>query len=179
MKAACEGGKVYVVGIGNIHVRQMINGIENIIMLKDVGFAPKCRTNLVAMVKVQRAGVSINFEGGGIKFTATHKGKVVMICDSRVTEITELTDMVPVRKGKSAVPFFTAGEDDSMQLAHRRTCHTAVSRLRKMESVNTVHGLEATKSVKPTGKIYDACVEGKTTNQPHHRREKSAKGPLQ
>lgn len=179
VSAACEGGQVRVVGIGNIRVRQIINGQENITLLKDVGYAPKCRTNLVAMGKAQRAGVNINFPAGSTKFMATHQGKLVMIGDSATTGITELTDMAPVHIGQPAVTFFSAGENDAMQLAHRRTCHTSVSTLRKMERSGAVHGLEATKSTKQIGQVCEACVEGKATNNAHTRRSKSSKAPLE
>ena len=87
--------------------------------------------------------------------------------------------MKTMTNGNVAVSFFTAGEDDAMQLAHRRTCHTAVSTLQKMESMNAVHGLGALKSTKKIGKVCEACVEGKSMNQPHTPREKSTSKVLE
>ena len=64
-------------------------------------------------------------------------------------------------------------------LAHGRTSHTAVSTLQKMESMNAVHGLDALKSTKKIGKVCEACVNDKFTNQPHALRQKSTRKALE
>ena len=63
-KAASEYGNVRVIGVGNIRVRKIIDGHETVITLMDVGFAPKCRTNLVSLVKAQKAGAEIHLKPG-------------------------------------------------------------------------------------------------------------------
>ena len=52
--------------------------------------------------------------------------------DSRKFGIVEISNLQPVVKGVHEIAFFNAGEDDSMELAHKRTCHTAVSALQEM-----------------------------------------------
>ena len=130
-------------------------------LLKDVGYAPKCCTNLVALEKAQRAGVGIMFKAGTTKMKATIGGRVCMVGDSESTGITELTGMRPVGSDNPVVSFFTAGEDNAVQLAHRLKCHTAVSTLAEMERTNAVRGLGALKSTKKVGNICEACVDGK------------------
>lgn len=179
VNAANEGSAVKVVGIGNLKVKQVINGAENVMVLKDVGYAPKCRTNLVSLAKAQRAGVEFTFKGGGTKMEGTYKGRVVLQGDSQERGISELLNMVPVTIGKPDVSFFNAGEDDAMNLAHRRTCHTAVDTLRRMESTNAVQGLNIVKSTKGVGNVCEACVDGKATNKGHARREKSTSKVLE
>lgn len=66
-----------------------------------------------------------------------------------------------------------------MKLAHRRTCHTAVGTLKLMESKNVVHGLDALRSTKKVGSVCEECVDGKTTNNAHTRREKSTNKVLE
>lgn len=179
VNAACEGGSVKIVGIGNLRVKQIIDGREVIMMLKDVGYAPKCRTNLVALSKAQRGGMKIEFEPYSTKMIGTYQGSTMMIADSKQIGITELVGMKTVRTGKTPVVFFNAGDDDAMKLAHRRTCHTAVDTLKKMESTNAVVGLNVIRSTKNVGNICEACVDGKAMNKAHHRREKTSSKVLE
>ena len=165
VNAACEGGNVRVVGIGNVRVSQFINDEKKTTLLKDVGYAPKCRTNLVSMPKAQLAGITVMMEAYSTKMTGKFEGRTVFVGDSESTGICELTSMKPVSDGNISVSFFNAGEDDEMQLAHRRTCHTAISTLEKMEATKAVDGLGELKSTKKIGSVCEACVEGKSMNQ--------------
>ncbi len=82
-------------------------------------------------------------------------------------------------KGRPDVIFFNAGEDDAMKLAYRRTCHTAVDTLRRMEATKAGHGLNIVKSTKNVGNVCEACVHGKSKNMPHPRNAKTTMGVLQ
>ena len=53
VNAASEGRFVQVIRIGNLRVRKKIDGIEKVMVLRDAGYAPKCRTNLVPLAKAQ------------------------------------------------------------------------------------------------------------------------------
>ena len=167
ISCASEGESVQVIGVGNVWLKQVIDGKERVTMLKDVGYAPNCRTNLVSLTKAQRVGVEIVYKGGGSRMVATYNGRVVMHGDSKDTGISELTGMETAPGGRPNVAFFNAGEDDAMKLAHRRMCHTSVSMLRKMQEINAVHGLDAVKTTRNVGHICEACVDGKATNKPH------------
>lgn len=173
MRCASDKGSVQVVGVGNVKVEQIVNGKKKVTMLKDVGYAPNCRTNLVSLTKAQRIGVDIMYKGGGSKMIATYKGEAVMHGDSENTGISELVGMKRASIGRADVAFFNAGENDAMKMAHRRTCHTAVGTLRRMQETNAVHGLDALKSTKKVDNICEACVDGKAASHPHPRKEKS------
>lgn len=179
VSAACEGASVQVIGIGKVRVSQLVDGNETTTILKNVGHAPNCRTNLISLPVACRAGININFEDYTAKFQAMYNGRKVMVGDCNETGITELTGMSSAKKHNSNVLLFTAGDDDDMELAHRRTCHTSVSTLRKMASTNCVIGLDKLKSTKKVENICESCVEGKATNQPHPRREKTTTRVLQ
>jgi len=45
-----------VVGVGKTRICQTIEGKDIVMVLKDVGYAPKCRTNLVSLAKAQEVG---------------------------------------------------------------------------------------------------------------------------
>lgn len=107
-------------------------------MLKDFGYAPKCRANLVSMTIAQQARITIVMEAWSTKMKGPYKGQTVFVRDSSSFGICELTKMKPASSGTPSMSFFDDGEDDAMQLAYRRTCHTAVSTLQKMESSNSV-----------------------------------------
>lgn len=62
--------------------------------------------------------------------------------------------------GKPFVAFINAGEDDAMEPAHHRTCHTAFDILKKMESTGDVTALDAVKSPKDIDSVCEACVDG-------------------
>lgn len=175
VRAAAEGAAVSVLGIGDLRVSQNINGKEVVSLLKNVGYAPECRTNLISLVKAQQAGVCINFEGGKTSMTATHKGKILMKGDSRKFGIVEISNLQPVVKGVHEIAFFNAGKDDSMELAHRRTCHTAVSTLQEMERKEAVLGLDYLKSIDNLKNKCTSCVDGKATKASHLPREKKAR----
>lgn len=53
-------------------MQQDINGVKQATLLKDVGYAPKCGTNLISSCIAQRAGVGINFEPHSTKMIAMH-----------------------------------------------------------------------------------------------------------
>lgn len=176
VKAAAEGAAVSVLGIGDLRVSQNINGKEVVSLLKNVGYAPQCRTNLISFAKAQQAGVNFNFEGGSTVMTATQKGKLLMKGDSRKFGIVEISDLQPVVKGVHQIIFFNAGENDAMELAHRRTCHTAVGTLQEMERKKAVLGLENLKSTKSE---CTSCVDGKATKAPHPPSEKKSREVLE
>lgn len=179
VNAACEGATVDVVGVGNVKVSQMIDGKKMTTLLQDVGYAPRCRTNLVSLTKAQRAGVGIYFEPDTMNFTARYGNRKVMVGEGSTIGITELTNMKGVSNGKPNVTFYTAGENDGMKLAHRRMCHTSVSTIKEMKRTNAVIGMENLMSTKDIGKVCESCVEGKATNQPHKKREKRTTEVLQ
>lgn len=177
VNGAAEGAAVSVVGIGDLRVSQNINGKDGVSLLKNVGYAPKCRTNLISLGKAQVAGVSVNFQGGSTDMMATHNGKILMKGDSQKYGIIQKSNLQPVVKGVHEIAFFNAGEDDSMELAHKRTCHTAVGTLLEMERLNAVEALDGLKSIKKN--ICSSCVDGKATKSPHLAREKKSREVLQ
>lgn len=173
INAACENGSMNIVGLGDVRVKQVFNGKEKVTLLKDVAYVPTCRTNLVSLTKAQRIGVDVSFVGGGNKMVATYKDEVVMVGNSTNTNIAELTGMKPVSNVTSSVAFFNPGKDDAMKLAHRRTCHTAVTILQRMHDTKAVDGLEELSSTKDVDNVCEACVDGKASSKPHKRREKT------
>ena len=179
VSSASEGDGVRIIGIGDVNVKQIIDGKGKELLLKDVGYAPNCRTNLVSLSKAQRKGVDVLFKGGGTKLFAKYKSEIIMIGDSKTTGISELCGMEPTMEETNGISMYNAGNDDGMRLAHRRTCHTSVSTLNRMQETNAVHGLESIKSTKDVNGICEACVQGKATSTPHRRREKKTKRALE
>ena len=59
LNSACERGTVKVIGTGDISIKQAFSGVEDVMILKYVGYAPKCRTNLLSSTKPQLAGIEI------------------------------------------------------------------------------------------------------------------------
>lgn len=150
-------------------MQQVVDGVHRSSRLKDIGYAPKCRKNLISLDKAQVVGVGVMFEPSTTIMKAKYKDRVIMVRDSGATGIRELIGTEPVANGKFSVSFFNACEDDAMQLAHRCTCHTAINTL-KIESTNAVRGLGVLKFTNKFGHICEACVDGKATNKPHPRR---------
>lgn len=103
-----------MVGVGNFRVSQEIDGKKTTTLLKNVGYAPKYRMNLVFLGKAHCAGVKVMFKAGGRRMSASYKGFSVMICGSEATGICELTGIVSVSREGQLVSFFTAGEDGAM-----------------------------------------------------------------
>ena len=95
-----------------------------------------------------------------------------MVGDNKAMDIAELVGMMPVSQGRPEIAFFNPGKDKAMKLAHRRTCHTAVTTLKKMMETKAVHGLDELSSSMNGCRICEACVEGKATNAIHKPREK-------
>ena len=179
VNAASEGDGARIIGVGDINVRQTIDGKVKHLLLKNVGYAPNCRTNLISLPKAQRKGAEIVFVGSGTKLVAKYNDEVIMTGDSKATGIAELSGMVPDINGLQYVVFYNAGENDCMKLAHRRTCHTSVATLKRMHDTNVVDGLDAVMSTKNVDEVCEACVEGKAASTPQRRREKSTKKPLE
>lgn len=173
INAVCDGGKMNVVGFGDVRVNQMIHGKEKVTLLKNVAYVPTCRTNLVSLTRVQRIGDDVSFKGGSNKMVATYKNEVVMVGCSKDINISELTGMKTVSRGRQDVAFFNPGKDNAMKLAHRRTCHTAVSTLRRMHDTKAVDGLEELSSTKDVDNVCEVFVDGKSSSKPHKRRDKS------
>lgn len=76
---------------------------------------------------------------------------------------------------ESNIVFYSAGDDESMKLEHRRTYHTSVSTLNIIEKTSTVLGLEALKSTKMAEDICESCINGKSSQVPHPRSDKKLK----
>lgn len=93
MNSACEGSSVKVIGLENIRLSQLIHGTRRSILLKNFGYSPSSRTNLVSLTLVQKSGIGINFKEGKITFQGICNGKVVMVGDSHPTGISELIGM--------------------------------------------------------------------------------------
>lgn len=72
--SAAVGSHVKIVGIGNMRLRQVIDGAEILTILKDIGYTLKCRTNLVSLSKALRAGCKILFEPGKTNWRAVRNG---------------------------------------------------------------------------------------------------------
>lgn len=53
-----------MIAAGDLRIMQNINGKNVVTLLKNVGHAPRCRTNLISLKKVQQYGVHTNFEAG-------------------------------------------------------------------------------------------------------------------
>lgn len=178
VNAAAEGALVRIVGIGSVRVRQDIDGKEYVFVLHDVGYAPKCRTNSVALACAKRKGVAIVFEPGTTTIKGMKNGHVVMVGDIANMGITELTGLRAVRSGSTNIAFYNAVENDAMELAHRRTFHTAVGTLREMERKGDVNGLDALKSAKKVEILCEVCVDGKAAEVPHPKHERGTQEVL-
>lgn len=50
-----------IIGVGDVNVKQTIDGKVKHLLLKNVGYAPNCRTNLISLPKAQRKGAFIVF----------------------------------------------------------------------------------------------------------------------
>lgn len=86
---SAAGSVVKMIAIGDIPVRQVVDGVETITLLRDVGYAPKCRTNLVSLIKAQRAEVNIQFESDTTKCRAAYGNRTVLVGDSETHGIAE------------------------------------------------------------------------------------------
>ncbi len=87
INAACECVPVKIIGVGDVRVNQTINGAHSAMLLKDVGYGPECRTNLIAISKAQRAGAGFEFEPYSTNMRGTRNGKVVLYDNSKRTSI--------------------------------------------------------------------------------------------
>ena len=75
--AACENGFMNVVGIGNVNMSQVVNGLEEITMLKDVVHLSTCSVNFISLPVAQRKGLDVHLKGGETKVVATYKNDIV------------------------------------------------------------------------------------------------------
>lgn len=167
VNAAAEGARVRIVRIDPVRVKQDVDGKDYFFALHDVGYAPKYRTNLVELACAQRAVVTMAFEPGSTRTKAMKIGRVVMIGDSANMDKTELTGLRLVRSASTNIAFYSAGEDDATELAHRRTCHTCVRTLRLLELKGAVNGLHALKSAQKVDDLCGVCGNSKATEAPH------------
>ncbi len=170
ISSASEGVSIKAVRVGNVKVKLVIDGKDKVKLLKNVGYAPKCRTDLVSLTEAQNIVVETLFKGGGSKTVAMYKGRTVMHGDSKETGISELTGMNTTSRERQNIEFSNRGEDEAMKLAHRRTCHTAVSALHKMHEASAVHGLDKVISSRNIGNICEYCVDGKVACMSYLRR---------
>ncbi len=145
-------------------MKQVIDGKDKVTLLKDVAYAPNCRTNLVSLRKARSIGIEVVFNCGGSKMVATYKGKTVMHGDSKETSISELNGIVRMSSGHSNIAFLNAGKDDAMKLAHRRTWHTPVSTFRKTQETNATYGLDKVMSSRNVNNI---CEDSNAVGKPH------------
>ena len=79
-----------------------------------------------------------------------------MIGDSKATNISELTGMVVKSHSNPDYSFFNPGKNDGMNSMHRRTCHTAVSRLHRMCETKAADGLDELSSAKDVNNMCEA-----------------------
>lgn len=96
VRSSVEGATVEVIGVKNIHVLQIIGGVEFINLLRDLGYARKRRTNFVPLSKAQRAGAQVEFEAGTTKMRVSRNDHVPRTGDSLSKVITELSGMKPI-----------------------------------------------------------------------------------
>ena len=75
-------GKVNVIGIGRLCIKQNINGEAVFSVLKEVGYAPRLCTNLISDPKAQEAGLTVIARGHEKIRTALNKNRIVMIADT-------------------------------------------------------------------------------------------------
>ncbi len=84
INTACEGVSVKIIGVGYVRVKQTINGADSVMLLKDVGYGPKCRTKLKAISKAQRAGVGFEFQPYCTKTSCTGTASEQVLMNYRV-----------------------------------------------------------------------------------------------
>ncbi len=92
VSCASEGDPIQIVGVADVRVKQVIDDKDKVTLLRNVWYAPNCRTNLQSLTKAQSIGVEIVFKSGGSNIVAAYKGKNFIHDDSKKTSITELTE---------------------------------------------------------------------------------------
>lgn len=119
-------------------MRQLFDGNEVVYVLKNVGYATKCRTNLVTLTNAQRGAVRVYFEASIKKKIAMHNGRKIIFVNSSTTVITELSGTKLMWERNSYVLLFNTDDDDSMKLAYREIFHTAGTTLEHITPILSI-----------------------------------------
>ena len=128
MRSASDDPSVDFLGFGTVHLEQKIGGKIIKTILKEVGYSPKLRTNLISLAKVQKRGISFDFPAQSTSIVAKFNDEVVMVGDSSLHGIVELIETNPALQSDKL--FAIQVKKNQTEIIHMRLGHTPIKRIK-------------------------------------------------
>ena len=127
IETASKNENLNIEGTGNIMMKTKVNGETIHFELKDVAFVPNLRANLIAVSKMQAAGLRVDFPANATLCQVFKEKTLFLKGTSEGTNIFKITDVEVSRNSKSEkVNIAENGRGISLDLMHHRMGHTGV-----------------------------------------------------